>query len=122
MGIKDMANKDMDNRDMDIKAVELEEEMKKLVSPRKPHDFVHVGDSVLRAVLCEGEGKWYIHDYDEFFLHYTGIVVIESDNSRIELKPGTGVLVPAGVRHRTNSTEKAIFMVFRHRNTTCRVA
>jgi len=107
---------------MDIQAFEFENEMKKLKSPRRPLDIVQVGDSVLRAVICEGEGKWYIHDYDEFFLYYKGDVVIESDNSCVDLKPDRGVLVPAGVRHRTNSKESAIFLVFRHKQTTCMLA
>ena len=107
---------------MDIQAVEFVSEMKKLKSPRRPLDIVNVGDSVLRAVICEGEGKWYIHDYDEFFLYYKGDVVVESDNSRCELKPGRGVLVPAGIRHRTNSQEIAIFLVFRNKQTACILA
>lgn len=107
---------------MDIQAIEFETEMKKLKSPRRPLDIVNVGDSVLRAVICVGEGKWYIHDYDEFFLYYQGDVIIESDNSTHELRPETGVLVPAGVRHRTNSKESAIFLVFRHKQTACMLA
>jgi mannose-6-phosphate isomerase-like protein (cupin superfamily) len=107
---------------MDIQAVKFENEMKKLISPRRPLDIVNVGDSVLRAVICEGEGKWYIHDYDEFFLYYKGDVVIESDNSIHELRPDRGVLVPAGVRHRTNSKESAIFLVFRNKQTACTLA
>ncbi len=107
---------------MDIQAVEFENEMKKLASPRRPLDIVNVGDSVLRAVICEGEGKWYIHDYDEFFLYYKGDVVVESDISSHRLEPGTGVLVPAGVRHRTNSQETSIFLVFRHSKTACMLA
>lgn len=107
---------------MDIRAIEFKNEMNKLKSPRRPLDIVEVGDSVLRAVICEGEGKWYIHDYDEFFLFYKGEVVIESDNSICELKPETGVLVPAGVRHRTNSKETSIFLVFRHKHTACMLA
>ncbi len=104
---------------MDIEVIDFEKEMEKLPSGRRPHDMVTVGDSVLRAVRCEGEGKWYIHDYDEFFLYYKGEVIIESDNSSIILNPGSGVLVPAGVKHRTNSKVKAIFMVFRHKQTAC---
>jgi mannose-6-phosphate isomerase-like protein (cupin superfamily) len=108
---------------IDIEAIDFEEEIKQLTSPRRPHDMVSVGDSLLRAVLCEGEGKWYVHDYDEFFLHYRGgVVVIESDESTSELGPGIGVLVPAGVRHRTNCQESAIFLVFRHRETACMLA
>ncbi|HIE31561.1 MAG TPA: cupin domain-containing protein [Methanosarcinales archaeon] len=106
----------------DIEAIDFEEEIKRLKSPRRPHDMVFVGDSLLRAVLCEGEGKWYIHDYDEFFLHYSGDVVIESDESTIVLRPGTGVLVPAGVRHRTNCQNQALFLVFRHKKTSCMLA
>ncbi len=107
---------------MDIQAIEFENEIKKLKSPRHPLDIVDIGDSVLRAVICEGEGKWYIHDYDEFFLYYKGDVVVESDNSCYELKPSTSVLVPAGVRHRTNSQETSIFLVFRHKQTACILA
>lgn len=107
---------------MDIELIDFEKEMKKLVSPRRPYDMVSIGDSVLRAVLCEGQGKWYVHDYDEFFLYYKGDVVIESDNSSIKLGPNVSVLVPAGVTHRTNSQETAIFLVFRHKLTACMVA
>lgn len=107
---------------MDIQVIDFEKEVSKLESPRRPHDMVFVDDSLLRAVLCEGEGKWYVHDYDEFFMHCKGNVVIESDNSTVELKSGTGVLVPAGVRHRTNSKETAVFMVFRHKQTACMLA
>jgi mannose-6-phosphate isomerase-like protein (cupin superfamily) len=107
---------------MDIQSIEFENEMKNLKSPRRPLDIVEVGDSVIRAVICEGEGKWYIHDYDEFFLYYRGDVIIESDNSTHELRLETGVLVPAGVRHRTNSKESAIFLVFRHKQTACILA
>ncbi len=107
---------------MDIQVIDFEKEVVKLESPRHPHDMVFIDDSLLRAVLCEGEGKWYIHDYDEFFLHYRGEFVIESDNSTIEIKSGMGILVPAGVRHRTNSEEPAVFLVFRHKQTACMLA
>lgn len=107
---------------MDIQRIDFEKEVSKLESPRHPHDVVFIDDSLLRAVLCEGEGKWYIHDFDEFFLHYRGKVVIESDNFTIELESGTGILVPAGVRHRTNSEETAVFLVFRHKQTACMLA
>lgn len=107
---------------MDIELIDFEAEIAKLESPRRPHDMVLVGDSMLRAVLCEGNGKWYIHDYDEFFLHYKGKVVVESDHQTIELEPGKGVLVPAGVRHRTCSEEPAVFLVFRHKQTACMLA
>ena len=106
----------------DIEAIMFEEEVKRIKSPRRPHDMVFVGDSLLRAVLCEGEGKWYVHDYDEFFLNYKGVATIESDTSTIVLRPGTGVLVPAGVRHRTNCQEPAVFFVFRHKETACMLA
>ena len=107
---------------MDIQVIDFEKEVGKLESPCRPHDIVFIDDSLLRAVLCEGEGKWYVHDYDEFFLYYRGEVVIESDNSTIEIKSGTGILVPAGVRHRTNSEEPAVFLVFRHKQTACMLA
>jgi mannose-6-phosphate isomerase-like protein (cupin superfamily) len=106
----------------DIEVIDFKEEAKQLKSPRRPHDMVFVGDSLLRAVLCEGEGKWYVHDYDELFLNYKGVVAIESDKSEIVLRPGTGVLVPAGVRHRTNCRKPAVFLVFRHKETACMLA
>ena len=106
---------------MDIEIIDFEKEIQKLESPRRPHDMVFVDDSLLRAVLCEGEGKWYVHDYDEFFMPYKGDVVIESDNITADLSLGRGVLVPAGVRHRTNSKESAVFFVFRHKQTACKL-
>ncbi|MCK4938293.1 MAG: cupin domain-containing protein [Methanosarcinales archaeon] len=107
---------------MDIQLIDFEKEVQKLESPRRPYDMVFVDDSLLRAVLCQGDGKWYVHDYDEFFLHHKGNVVIESDNSTFELKHGTGILVPAGVRHRTNSKDEGVFLVFRHKKTACTLA
>ena len=107
---------------MDIQLIDFKKETEELEAPRHPHDIVFVDDSLLRAVLCKGEGKWYIHDYDEFFLHQKGDVVIESNNSTFELKPGTGIHVPAGVRHRTNSEDEGVFLVFRHKKTACTLA
>jgi len=107
---------------MDIQLIDFEKEVNKLESPRRPHDILSIDDSLLRVVLCEGKGKWYVHDYDEFFLYHMGEVIIESDNSAIGLKPGTGILVPAGVRHRNNSEEPAVFLVFRHKQTACILA
>ena len=48
--------------------------------------------------------------------------IADNLHTRRLIKQGTGVLVPTGVRHRTNSQEIAIFIVFRHKQTACMLA
>jgi len=50
------------------------------------------------------------------------IRLIDFEKEVNKLESGTGILVPAGVRHRTNSGEPAVFLVFRHKQTACMLA
>jgi len=60
-----------------------------------------VNDSVVRLAVMEGDFHWHKHDAeDEFFYVVEGALVIEVENrSSVELRPGQGVTIPAGVMH-----------------------
>ncbi len=105
-----------------MEVIDFKMELRRLEKPRRPLDVAWVNDSVVRMVACQGEGKWYVHDYDEFFLPCKGEVEIETPHKRTLLARGTGVLVPRGEVHRTNSREPAVFLVIRHRLTQCKIA
>jgi mannose-6-phosphate isomerase-like protein (cupin superfamily) len=56
---------------------------------------------VVRLAVMEGDFHWHKHDAeDEFFYVVEGALVIEVENrSSVELRPGQGVTIPAGVMH-----------------------
>lgn len=60
-----------------------------------------VNDSVVRLAVMEGDFHWHKHDAeDEFFYVVEGALTIEvEDRPPVELQPGQGVTIPAGVRH-----------------------
>ena len=60
-----------------------------------------VNDSVVRLAVMEGDFHWHKHDAeDEFFYVVEGALTIEVENrSPVELQPGQGVTIPAGVMH-----------------------
>jgi len=60
-----------------------------------------VNDSVVRLAVMEGDFHWHKHDAeDEFFYVVEGALTIEVENrAPVELRPGQGVTIPAGVMH-----------------------
>ena len=60
-----------------------------------------VNDSVVRLAVMEGDFHWHKHDAeDEFFYVVEGALTIEVEKqSPVELRPGQGVTIPAGVMH-----------------------
>lgn len=49
-------------------------------------------------------GFWYDQDWDEWVLVLRGHATLEFESHALELTPGDHVLIPAGVRHRVQST------------------
>jgi mannose-6-phosphate isomerase-like protein (cupin superfamily) len=46
---------------------------------------------------------WHLHpDSDETFLGIEGVLILELENQRMELRPGQIFTVPKGVKHRTS--------------------
>src|SRR5215469_15131909 len=70
-------------------------------SPWWNRTLTEVNDAVVRLAVMEGDFHWHKHDAeDEFFFVLEGALTIEVEGrSPIELQPGQGVTVPAGVMH-----------------------
>lgn len=60
-----------------------------------------VNDSVVRLAVMEGDFHWHKHEAeDEFFYVVEGALRIEVEGrAPVELRPGQGVTIPAGVMH-----------------------
>ena len=86
--------------------------------PFSPVDLAYVDDFVLRCSLVKGEFHWHRHaDQEELFLCYSGGLCVETRETKVDLVPGEGVVVPRGVEHRTSSVEGAVALVFERAGT-----
>src|SRR6202000_202389 len=62
--------------------------------------LTRVNDSVVRIGIVEGEYHWHKHaDDDEFFFVLDGKLIIDLEDSTIELEPMQGVTITKGVMH-----------------------
>src|SRR4051812_13966944 len=67
------------------------------------------------AILAPGERiAEHYHPYSEEFLYLVrGALAVDLDGERLELRPGQGVYIPIGTRHRlTNAGDGEVFAVF----------
>ena len=61
-----------------------------------------INDHIVRMSRMERAYFWHFHpNSDEMFLGVEGILVLELEDRRIELRPGQMFTVSRGVRHRT---------------------
>ena len=61
-----------------------------------------VNDHVVRLCVMTSLYPWHSHpNSDETFIGVEGIVIIETQDSVVELTPGSSVTVPRNVVHRT---------------------
>ena len=66
--------------------------------------LTRLNDHVVRMSHMEKAYPWHFHpNSDEMFLGVEGVLILELENQRIELKPGQIFTVARGVRHRTQS-------------------
>jgi mannose-6-phosphate isomerase-like protein (cupin superfamily) len=62
-----------------------------------------VNDHAVHLSVMDAPFFWHFHpDSDEVFIVIEGVLLIELETARYELKPGEMLMVPAGVRHRTS--------------------
>ena len=71
-----------------------------------------VNNSVIRLAVIEGEFHWHKHDKeDEFFYVIDGLLLIDLEDSLIELKPKQGFSVPKGMMHKTRAPTRTSVLV-----------
>jgi mannose-6-phosphate isomerase-like protein (cupin superfamily) len=64
--------------------------------------LTNLNDHVVRMSRMEKAYFWHLHpNSDEMFLCVEGVLILELDNQRIELKSGQIFTVARGIRHRT---------------------
>jgi mannose-6-phosphate isomerase-like protein (cupin superfamily) len=82
--------------DVGLKAQELSETYENVV-------LSQTNDHVVRISRMTEPYFWHLHpDSDETFLGIEGVLILELEHQRIELKPGQMVTVPKGTKHRTS--------------------
>jgi len=71
-----------------------------------------VNESCVRIGIVQGEYHWHKHDNDEeFFFVIDGTLYVDTEKRTFELKPGQGVTMPKGVRHRTRAPERTVMLM-----------
>lgn len=82
-----------------------------------PYDWFNqtlcrVNDSVVRLGILKGEFHWHRHELeDEFFFVVEGKLLIDFEDSTMELAPRQGVVVPRGVNHRPRAPERTLVLM-----------
>lgn len=90
----------------------------KALSDAAPHKWYNqticqVNASVVRVGVIEGEYHWHKHDNDdEFFYVVEGKLLIDLEDSVIELSPRQGFVVPKGTVHRTRAPQRTVILMF----------
>ena len=73
--------------------------------------LVDANDSTLRLARLHGEFHHHSHETDELFFVVSGAMQIELDGVMTDLSAGEGVVVPAGMRHRTRADAPATVLL-----------
>lgn len=89
---------------------------------RKEHEHVVVGtvnDHIVKIAVNEVPYGWHRHpNSDEFFLVMEGALTVEfEDGSRTTLNPDDGLILPAGVVHRTIPQGRTVNLLVERRET-----
>lgn len=72
-----------------------------------------VNASVVRIGVVKGEYHWHKHDHDdEFFYVVEGNLLIDLEESTVDLAPRQGFVVPKGVLHRTRAPQRTVILMF----------
>lgn len=72
----------------------------------------NVNDSVVRLAVIEGEFHWHKHEKeDEFFFVIDGLLLIDLEDTVIELRSKQGFTVPKGIIHRTRAPTRTSLLV-----------
>ena len=74
--------------------------------------LTRVNDSVVRIGIVAGEYHWHKHaDDDEFFFVLDGKLIIDLEDSTIELEPMQGVTITKGLMHRPRAPRRTVMLM-----------
>ncbi|MCG3227652.1 MAG: cupin domain-containing protein [Candidatus Heimdallarchaeota archaeon] len=76
------------------------------------YSLCRVNDSVVRLGIIQGEFHWHKHDTgDEFFLVLEGRLIIEFEDTEVELSPLQSIVVPKGLMHKTKAPKRTSILM-----------
>jgi mannose-6-phosphate isomerase-like protein (cupin superfamily) len=98
--------------------VDLRSEATKVSEPYRNQVLFDINDGCMRLAVFEGEYRWHCHPAsDELFLVVGGKLEIEfGDGRRVSLTEWQGIVVPAGMVHRTRAVGRTVNVTFEKQN------
>ena len=95
-----------------LQRIDIPEMVKECTDKWFNQTLTKVNDSVVRVGIVEGEYHWHKHDNDdEFFLVLEGQLLVDVEESTIELNPNQGVTISKGLMHRTRALKKTVMLM-----------
>jgi mannose-6-phosphate isomerase-like protein (cupin superfamily) len=83
-----------------------------------PKVIAEVDDNYVKVAKLKGSFVWHNHqEQDELFLILKGTLVIEYENTKVELNAGDLHVVPRGAMHNPIAEEECLVMLIEHKET-----
>lgn len=83
-----------------------------------PKVIAEVDDNYVKVAKLKGSFVWHNHqEQDELFLILKGTLVIEYENTSVELNTGDLHVVPRGAMHNPIAEEECLVMLIEHKTT-----
>jgi len=98
--------------------VDIRSEQASVTDDYKNQVLLDVNADCMRLSVFEGQYRWHRHpDSDELFLVAAGELEIEfEDGASVRLTEWQGIVVPAGVVHRTRAVGRTVNVTFERQN------
>jgi mannose-6-phosphate isomerase-like protein (cupin superfamily) len=98
--------------------VDLRSEAAPVKEPYRNQVLFDINDGCMRLAVFEGEYRWHVHPAsDELFLVVGGRLEIEfGDGRQVSLTEWQGIVVPAGMVHRTRAVGRTVNVTFEKQN------
>jgi len=98
--------------------VDIRSEQASVTDDYKNQVLLDINADCMRLSVFEGQYRWHRHpDSDELFLVAAGELEIEfEDGASVRLTEWQGIVVPAGVVHRTRAVGRTVNVTFERQN------
>jgi mannose-6-phosphate isomerase-like protein (cupin superfamily) len=95
-----------------LQRIDIPQMVKECNYPWFNQTLTKVNDSLVRLGIVEGEYHWHKHnDDDEFFFVLEGQLLIDLEDTTIELNPNQGVTISKGIMHRPRAPKKSVMLM-----------